>query len=338
MQTGDASAPRTAHPDRACGISGAGIVWRMRVIVTGSGGKLGTVACAQLVEGGHEVIGVDRRATPHAPHRVLVEDLLDPLAMHRVFDRSGGPVGALVHLAGHVNMHAAPADTVLRDNLAIAAGVFQNAAAYGVPRLVFASSVQAFLGGMDLPDTVPEDELPRPPKLPVDESVDPRPTNTYGLSKLLIEQMLTGLTARGLGDWTRANTRPTAVSLRLPFIMGDRGLRWAGSTNHKPDYRFSGPEVWSYVHLQDAADAVVRSVEAADIEGHEALWVAAPDARHADTVTSLVGRYFAGVPGADDAAARGSFSDTSKAERVLGWNARRLVSSERAGSTGKAEP
>jgi nucleoside-diphosphate-sugar epimerase len=305
----------------------------MRIVVTGSGGRLGSVACARLVEAGHEVVGVDRKPSPRAAHRTIVEDLLEPLAVHRVFERIDGHADAVVHLAGHVNANVAPGDVVLRDNLAIAGSVFQNACSYGVRRLVFASSVQAFLGGMDLPETVAEEDLPRPPRLPVDETLEPRPTNAYGLSKLLIERMLTELTSHHLGDWTRSNNRPSAVSLRFPFIMGDRGFRWAGSPTHRPDYRFSGPEVWSYVHIEDAAEAVVRSVEAAQIGsgggGHEVLWAAAPDVRHADPIADLVERYYAQVPGAAEAVARDSLSDLSKAERVIGWRAMRLVRDKR---------
>jgi nucleoside-diphosphate-sugar epimerase len=298
----------------------------MRVLLTGCTGKVGSVLGRRLVERGHKVLGVDRRPDRAAPFRVAVDDLRDPLAMHRMLDRAerdlAAPVDAIVHLAGHTNIHAAAPDLVLRDNLAIAASAFKVAMSYGVPRLVFASSVQAFLGGMDLPPETPEEELPRPQRLPIDESHPAAPTNPYGLSKLLTEQMLAGLCAPGFGSST--GTRPSAVSLRLPYVMNERAFAWSARPGHRPDYRWSGPEAYAYIHVDDAAAAMAAAVEA-PIEGHEMIWACATDPRHVDSVDELVERYYRDVPGAAEAVARESFHDVSKAERLLGWRPERSL-------------
>ncbi len=317
----------------------------MRILLTGCTGKVGSAVGRRLAESGHAVLGVDRRPDRRAPFRVVVEDLVEPLAIHRVMqlaEREVGsdpgsaeaPVDAVVHLAAHTNIHQAAPDLVLRDNLAIAASAFKGSLSHGVPRLVFASSVQAFLGGMDLPADTPEERLPKPQRFPIDESQPAHPTNAYGLSKLLTERMLDGLTSEGFG--VSSGVSATAVSLRLPYVMNERAFEWASRPGHRPDYRWSGPEAFAYVHVDDAADAMLAAVTAPlggdAAEGssrHEVVWACAPDPRHADPAAELVERFYADVPGAEAAAARGSFHDLSKAERLLGWSARRLLSEAR---------
>ncbi len=309
----------------------------MDVIVTGCAGRLGSVVCRALVSGGHRVVGVDRRAGRSVAAdgvTVEVEDLSEAMAAQRVFVRAREAFGregaaaaadGLVHLAGHTNSHHAPGDVVLAENLALASRVFHGAMEHGVDRVVFSSSVQAFLGGMDLPRSIAEEELPRPVRLPVDEGHPARPTNTYGVSKLLTERMLEELTAGRQGlDGDRAEGRMSAVSLRLPYLLDDRAFEWASGADHRPGYRFSGPECFTYLHVEDAAALVGRAL-VAEIEGHEVVWACAPDPRSVEPVATLVERFYAGVPGGEAAAERDSLVDCSKARDLLGWTAKRLL-------------
>lgn len=295
----------------------------MHVIVTGCNGKLGSAVCETLLASGHVVVGIDMAPAPSRPHKVIIDSLQNPFAIHRAMDALGGPAGAVVHLANHVNSLVAPAEVVLRENLAMNSSVFTHAWQAGVPRVVFASSIQAMIGGAEI-DGSPSQR--HPARLPIDETVPLRPTNVYGLSKVLTEQMLDHLTtAERFG-------RPfTAVSVRLPFILPSQSFDRVVSATNPIDWMWGGSECYSYVLREDAAEAIRLAVEAT-IVGHEVVWCAAPDVRApiSETVESLIDRFYANVPGADEARRRDSLMNCDKAARLLGWRATRVVRDERA--------
>lgn len=293
----------------------------MKILVTGCNGRLGTAVCRTLVGAGHMVAGIDAVAAPDRTHPVLVDTLMDPFAFHRGLALLGGSVDAVVHLANHIHSLAAPAETVLRENLAMNSSVFVGAWQAGARRVVFASSVQAMLGGAET-DGSPN---ARPPaQLPINEAYPARPTNVYGLSKVLSERMLDHLCDVG------AFSRPfSAISLRLPYILIPKAFE-ANVVATTPSHAMWGSsEGFAYIAVEDAADLVRRAVEA-DTPGHEIVWAAAPDPRSPESVVQLIDRFYAGVPGADAARAVGSLVDSTKAHRLLGWSAGRLLRDERA--------
>ncbi|MEO1128810.1 MAG: NAD(P)-dependent oxidoreductase [Planctomycetota bacterium] len=297
----------------------------MRVIVTGCNGKLGRACVAALQDVGHEVFGIDASPRADAGVPVHVGDLRESFTIHRAMDAFGGAPDALVHLANHTNSYVAPEETVLRENIAMNTSAMLGAIRAGTHRVVFSSSVQAFLGGINRgfkggPPTYPA-------QLPVDEQCEARPMNSYGLSKLMTEQMLTHL-----ADAERFETACSAASLRLPYILNQQSFEWATDKTGPSDYRWGGPEVFAYVHVDDAAAAVRMAVEA-DATGHEVFWIAAPDPRPAESAEALVDRYYSDVPGAAEAKARHTLVDTSKAQRLLGWRATRVLSEARTGAT-----
>lgn len=299
----------------------------MRVLVTGCHGKIGTALCDLLVQRGDGVFGLDRRASSHTRWVSAADTLVDPYAVHRAFEwaqRELGAMDAVVHLAGHTNVHAASPEQVLRENLAINASVFQASLERGVNRIVFASSVQAFLGGIGRPAEDPRST--KPLRFPINEDTQARPTNGYGLSKLLSERMLDEMTA-ALYDEQQGTS---AISLRMPYVLDQGSFEaWSGRARGGHDYRWGGCECYSYIHLDDIAEAMVASLDA-DCSGHEVVWVAAPDPRVAESVEEIAEEYFRGIEGVEDAIARDSFMDLSKASRLLGWEPKRLIRDRRA--------
>ena len=297
----------------------------MKVIVTGCHGKIGGAVCRALAARGDLVHGIDHAPTHDAPFRTTVENLLDPFAFHRALTEArhhDQPVDAVIHLAGHTNARVAPASTVLRENLAINANVFLAAAGAGIPRIVFGSSVQAMLGGND---SGPVERYRRPPGFPIDETTPPRPSNAYGLSKLLTEQSLDHLTSPGMRlAWDDRAPSFTAASLRLPFVLDEQSIQWNLERGGPAAYEWGGAEVYAYVALDDAADALIlaASCPAERLDGHEVFLVMAPDPRPLDSVPALVERFYADVPGTAEAIRRDSFVDCSKAATILGWQAR----------------
>lgn len=309
----------------------------MKVIVTGCHGKIGKAVCRRLHEQGHGVHGIDHAPDHEAHHRTTIASLLDPFALHRALDAAGhhdDPVDAVIHLAGHTNARVAPASTILGENLTINSNVFLGANGAGIPRVVFSSSVQAMLGGLD---SGPTQRYRRPSQLPLNEATPARPSNAYGTSKLLTERMLEHLTDPGMRlAWDDRAPALTAISLRLPFILDDRSFEWNLRRTAPAEYEWGGAEAWAYVGLEDAAEALILAAmcPAERVPGHIMLLTMAPDPRPQDPIADLVERFYEDVPGADEAIRRDSFVDCSQAEELLGWKAqqtlRRLRSSQAA--------
>lgn len=310
----------------------------MRLIITGSNGKLGRACAHHAASLGWETLGIDRTAAPDAPCPTFVGNLLDPYTIHRAIDRleqtTGSPIDALIHLANHINARSATPEIVLRENLAMNANVFIAAIERGAKRLVFSSSIQAFLGGTDTPGDIQETRLP--PAFPIDETTPANPTNTYGLSKLLTEQMLERLAGSVLIGNAPVNT-VSAVSVRLPYILGDGSFQMVreralqGEFN-PVEYRWGGSEAFAYIHERDAAAALLAAADhhATLIQGHELLWIAADEPRTWEDAATLVDRFYHAVPGAQAAAQRGSFQNITKAKRLLNWEPTHLLSAVRA--------
>merc|ERR1712203_1123346 len=165
-----------------------------------------------------------------------------------------------------------------RDNMVMTAEVCDAAVEAGVSRVVFSSS--AFAMGWSHNTKGPQSW--NPDYLPVDEDHPPMPTETYGLSKQLCEEVLR----------TAARTAKATsfVSLRFTNIIKTEmwnKLPWPAPTAAKcPPLVF-----WAYTHEDDVVDAHVQSVlrDGAAAEGeHEVYLIAAPDTRYKEATMELL--------------------------------------------------
>jgi nucleoside-diphosphate-sugar epimerase len=172
-----------------------------RVLVTGAGGFVGRAVLPALRAAGFEPVAASRNPQDdRLPGGVEVRRApsLGPDA-----DWSAALAGcqAVVHLAARVHvMRDAAADPLAEFRAANARGtrrLAEQAAAAGVRRFVFASSVKA------MGETTAE--------RPLVESDPPAPADPYGLSKLEAERSLAEVAATG-------GLEP--VVLRLPLVYG----------------------------------------------------------------------------------------------------------------------
>jgi len=174
-----------------------------RIAVTGGAGYIGSHTVTALLEAGHEVLILDNflNAERDVPERLAgiagrgakVEevDITDRPALGRAL-RAFEPQ-AVIHFAGLKAVGEAGEMPLeyYRVNVAGSLTLFQEMQEIGCTRLVFSSSA-----------TVYGD----PDQVPIPESHPLRPTNPYGQSKRMVEQVVE--------DWGRAWHRLAAVNLR----------------------------------------------------------------------------------------------------------------------------
>ncbi len=271
----------------------------MRIALTGSSGKLGTVVARELRAAGHEVIGLDVRGE-RGPGFVQVEltdygQVIDALA--GVNDQHDG-IDALVHLG------AIPAPGIRSDvatfhnNMVSTFNVFWAAVRLGIDRIVYASS-ETVLG---LPFDID------PPYIPVDEDYAPRPESVYSLVKVLEEHLATEL-VRWHPDLSITALRFSNVMVpedyaEFPFDTDARARKW---------------NLWGYIDARDGAQAVQRALENAPA-GFDRFIIAAADTVMTRPNAELVAEVFPDVETRADLSGTDTLLSIDKARRLLGYD------------------
>lgn len=271
----------------------------MRIAVTGSSGKLGTVVVRTLEEAGHDVIGLDV-AGVRGP-RFVQTDLTDYGqvidALTAVGDRHEG-IDALVHLAAVPAPGIRPDVAVFHNNIAATFNVFWAAVRLGITKIVYASSETV----QGLPFDVP------PPYLPVDEAYPARPESVYSLVKHLEETMAVEL--------VRWHPETSITALRFSNVMVPDD--YAEFPSFDADATTRKWNVWSYIDARDGAQAVLRALEVAP-PGFDHFLIAAADTVMSRSNAELVAEVFPDVEVRGDLGTHASLFSTAKAQRLLGY-------------------
>lgn len=232
----------------------------MRIVVTGSSGRVGGLAVERLARAGHEVVPVDLRpGSPFGGLATRVVELTDYVAVADVLRGAD----AIVHLGNLSVLRDSPdgsADDV-RNNLHSTYVVFEAAAQVGVRRIVSASSIQAY-GVLRMP--TPGGRLSVPPDyLPIDEEHPLRPTSPYQLTKAAGETIAESF-ARRYPDLTAWSLRFSGVSVPRPAPPPR-----PPSPTWTPAHSFSGG-LFTTTPGWMAAEAMLRCAER-DRPGHTAV-------------------------------------------------------------------
>ncbi|MHC4877342.1 MAG: NAD-dependent epimerase/dehydratase family protein [Planctomycetota bacterium] len=268
-----------------------------RVVVTGATGRLGRKVVAELLSRDYHVLATDLERPDSLPSRFLSADLTDPAA---VMDVLAG-ADAVVHLAAIPGPLAQPKSVTFRNNVMSTWNVAETAAALGLKRIVFASSLFA-LGWHQSADHF------WPASVPVDETHPTTPFEAYGLSKAIGEEIVASVSRR---------CSIPAISLRITNIIQEDGyfaLPWPMPTREHP-VRFV---LWPYVDVRDAAIACRQSLEAS-VSGHEAVYIAAEETRFDADTQALLREFAPGVKVTQPIAGSGSVISIEKARRLLGF-------------------
>jgi UDP-glucose 4-epimerase len=237
----------------------------MRVLVTGGAGYIGGTVATRLVEQGHEVTVVDnlchsRREAVPAGVTFVEADIADRATMDALL-RDLQPVGVL-HFAALIEAGESmqKPEIYFRNNTASTLSLLESMLATKIGRLVF-SSTAAVYG--------------EPESTPIEETARLAPTNAYGESKLLVEQMLGwfrrihGLRTATLRYFNVAGALPGRgeehepeshiVPLILDVALGRRAsISIFGDDYATPD----GTCIRDYIHVADLADAHILALKA----------------------------------------------------------------------------
>jgi len=266
----------------------------VKVVVTGGAGKAGRSTVADLVGHGHEVLDVDL-VHHESPAETLVVDLTE---LGQAYEVLAG-ADAVVHLAAIPAPGLSPAEVTFRNNTLSTYNVFSAAASRGLPRVVWASSETTF-------------GVPLSPGMvryaPIDEEHPLQPHHSYGLSKVVGEQ---------LARYFAAQFPTTSyVGLRISNIITPDAYDTVFSAHSDPTTR--SWNLWGYIDARDVAQAC-RLGLTAEVEGADEFLIAAEDTAMPTPSRELLASVYPGVPLADGHGKFTSLLSSAKAARVLGY-------------------
>ena len=303
-----------------------------RVLVTGGAGYIGSHAVRALREGGHAVVVLDDLSAGHAQSvppgvpliRAATHDqrlVAETLREHRI--------DAVMHFAAWLSVADSVRDPLgyYHNNVAGSLALLAAMVEANVKRLVFSSSCAVY---------------GEPDQVPIVESMETRPINAYGETKLAIERALPHLErAYGLRwialryfnasgahpDGTIGEDHDPEIHLIPRAIFAARGgpsLSVFGTDYSTPD----GTCVRDYIHVSDLSDAHVQALAALEGGCASSAYNAGTGQGHSvmqviETVERVVGtpvEWSASARRPGDPAVL--FASSDRLQRDLGWTPR----------------
>jgi UDP-glucose 4-epimerase len=237
----------------------------MKILVTGGAGYIGSHTVRKLKEAGHEIVIFDNLSSGHKDaikdFELFVGDLANKQDLEKVF--SLHKFDAAVHFAGSIEAGESMTDPkrFFNNNFVCGLNLLDAMLAHGVKKIVF-SSTAAIFG--------------EPEKMPIEENDPKEPTNVYGLTKLMFEQVLDAydraydlksvclryFNATGadpLGEIGPDHKNKThLLTLILLTALGKRDSIKIFGTDYPT---VDGTGVRDYVHVNDLADAHVLALD-----------------------------------------------------------------------------
>ena len=314
----------------------------MNVLLAGGAGYIGTHTCVELLAAGHSVVIADNfsNSCPEAVARVeeitgaeipLYEaDVCDSAAVEKIFAEN--KIDAVIHFAGLKAVGESCEKPLMyyRNNIDSTLTLLEVMSKYGVHNFIFSSSATVY----GTPKTVPL----------VETMPTGTPTNPYGYTKLMMEQILS--------DTAKANPAMSIVILRyfnpigahksgrigedpngipnnlMPYITQVAAGRLSQLGVFGDDYpTHDGTGVRDYIHVVDLAKGHVKAIDYAEQHkgteivnlgtgtGYSVLDIV----KAFEKVNNITIPYVIKPRRAGDIAE--CFANAEKAEKLLGWKA-----------------
>jgi UDP-glucose 4-epimerase len=305
-----------------------------RVVVTGGAGYIGSHAVRALVDAGHAVAVVDDLSEGHAesvPNSVaLVRAAIhDHAAVHRALVEHRAE--AVMHFAAWLKVGESVSKPIeyYQNNVTGTLAVLQAMRDAGVKRFIFSSTCAVY---------------GEPATVPIVETLEKRPINAYGETKLAIERALPhlsrafGLSWVALRYFNAAGAHPDGsigedhadeihlIPLAIRAATGGPPLKVFGEDYPTPD----GTCLRDYIHVMDLADAHIRALEALERGAASDAFNVGTGTPHSvktviDAVSRVVGRPVAWKPAprrpGDPAVL---YAAADRARNELGWRPKYL--------------
>ncbi len=237
----------------------------MKILVTGGAGYIGSVATAELIAAGHDVVVVDNlyqghREAVHSDAQFVQADLADMDAVKSIFVQHTG-IDAVMHFASYTLVGESMQNPAkyLRDNTVAGVNLIDAAVAAGVGRVIVSSTANLF---------------EKPDSMPIEPDNTIVPGSPYGESKYILERTLHwyerihGLKYACLRYFNAAGGTPNRgedhtpelhlIPVVLQVALGQR----ESITLFGGDYPTrDGTCVRDYVHIVDLAQAHILALD-----------------------------------------------------------------------------
>jgi UDP-glucose-4-epimerase GalE len=270
-----------------------------RIVVTGGAGYIGSHAVRALADAGHAVAVLDDLSAGHeqsVPAGV-------PLVRARIHDRGAvatllrdHQADAVMHFAAWLAVGESVSKPLeyYQNNVSGTLTVLEAMRDAAVHRFIFSSTCAVY---------------GEPIRVPIEETLDKKPINAYGETKLTIERALPhlerayGIKWIALRYFNAAGAHPDGmigedhadeihlIPLAIRAATGGNPLKVFGEDYPTPD----GTCLRDYIHVSDLADAHIRALEALERGAPSGAFNVGTGTPHSvrsviDTVSHVVGR------------------------------------------------
>lgn len=236
------------------------------ILVTGGAGYIGSHAVRALIESGYSVVAVDNLSKGHKgavdERAVFVKlDLEDRDALDKIFEDY--KISAVMHFAGSIEVGLSMKDPALffRNNVLNGVNLLEAMRKAGVKNIIF-SSTAAVYG--------------EPEEIPIREDASLNPTNFYGVSKLMFENLLKKydqlfgfryvalryFNASGADESGKIGQDYLPDTHLIPIVMKTVLKKYEMVKIYGEDYPTKdGTCIRDYIHVSDLVDAHILALE-----------------------------------------------------------------------------
>ncbi len=319
---------------------------RKKVLVTGGLGYIGSHAAVLLLEAGYEIVIVDNLSSGNDQPKDAIKkitgkdfsfvkaDICDQKALDSIFKRNS--FDSVIHFAGLKDVNESVSNPIRYYEKNILGGItlIKTMKKFNVKKIIFSSSANVY-GNVE--------------KLPVRENSNSlKPTNPYGMSKMIVEIILNDL-YKSDPTWSIMHLRYfNPVGAHSSGLIGEDISKKATNlmpiicnvANGKLDYlkifgkdydTEDGTAIRDYIHVVDLAEGHLKALEKLSFE--KGVWTFNLGTGSGCTVLNLVKifekankikipyKFFDRREGDIES----SFADVEKVKETLEWKSKRTL-------------